>query len=40
MTAALQTDNWETINWKQIQKNVFRLQKRIYQGTTRSSETL
>lgn len=33
MTAALQTENWEAINWKQIQKNVFRLQKRIYRAS-------
>jgi len=33
MTAALQTENWETINWKLIQKHVYRLQKRIYRAS-------
>lgn len=28
-------DGWSTIPWKKIQKNVFKLQKRIYQATSR-----
>lgn len=35
MAAALQTESWETVNWKQIQKNVYRLQKRIYQASSK-----
>ncbi len=33
MAAALQTESWEQINWKLVQKNVYRLQKRIYQAS-------
>ena len=33
MTVALQTENWEDINWKHIQKHVHRLQKRIYRAS-------
>jgi RNA-directed DNA polymerase len=25
-------DEWNTIGWKKIQRNVFKLQKRIYQA--------
>ena len=25
-------DEWKTIPWKQIERNVFKLQKRIYQA--------
>jgi RNA-directed DNA polymerase len=28
-------DGWKTINWKQVQRNVFKLQKRIYQASSR-----
>jgi hypothetical protein len=28
--AAAPMDSWETLPWKQIQRNVFKLQKRIY----------
>ena len=38
MTAARQTESWETINWKKIQKNVFRLQKRIYQASKQGNQ--
>jgi len=30
-----QTENWKTIFWKKIQRNVFRLQKRIYRAKRR-----
>lgn len=33
MTVALQTENWEDINWKHIQKHVHHLQKRIYRAS-------
>jgi len=26
------TEDWKTLPWKQFQRNVFRLQKRIYQA--------
>jgi RNA-directed DNA polymerase len=29
------TENWKTLPWKQIQRNVYRLQQRIYQATRR-----
>jgi len=28
-------DRWETLPWKQIQRNVFKLQKRIYRAARR-----
>jgi N-terminal domain of reverse transcriptase len=33
MTAASPTESWETLDWKHIQKNVYRLQKRIYRAS-------
>lgn len=33
MTTASQIESWETLDWKSIQKNVYRLQKRIYQAS-------
>ena len=27
------TEDWKALPWKQFQRNVFRLQKRIYQAT-------
>jgi RNA-directed DNA polymerase len=36
MAGAIQhTENWKTLPWKQIQRNVYRLQQRIYQATRR-----
>lgn len=35
MTDALHTESWETLNWTRVQKNVYRLQKRIYQASLR-----
>ena len=29
------TENWQTLLWKQIGREVYRLQKRIYQATRR-----
>jgi RNA-directed DNA polymerase len=29
-------DRWETLPWKQLQRNVFKLQKRIYQASCRN----
>jgi len=29
------TENWQTLPWKQIQRNVYRLQQRIYQASCR-----
>lgn len=29
------TEGWETLPWKQFERNVFRLQKRIYKATLR-----
>jgi RNA-directed DNA polymerase len=29
------TEGWATLPWKQFQRNVYRLQKRIYQATRR-----
>src|SRR3972149_9576442 len=29
------TEDWETLPWKKFQRNVFRLQKRIYQAQLR-----
>ena len=26
------TEDWKTLPWKKLQRNVFRLQKRIYQA--------
>jgi RNA-directed DNA polymerase len=31
----IHTENWQTIPWKQFQRNVFRLQQRIYQAARR-----
>jgi RNA-directed DNA polymerase len=28
-------DGWKAVNWKQVQRNVFKLQKRIYQASSR-----
>ena len=33
MTAASPTESWETLDWIHIQKNVYRLQKRIYRAS-------
>jgi RNA-directed DNA polymerase len=33
MTTASQIESWETLDWKSIQKNVYHLQKRIYQAS-------
>jgi RNA-directed DNA polymerase len=30
------TEDWNTLSWKEIQQNVFRLQKRIYQAARRN----
>jgi len=30
-----QTEDWQTLPWKQFQRNVYRLQKRIYQAERR-----
>ena len=30
------TEDWNTLPWKDIQRNVFRLQKRIYQAARRN----
>ncbi len=30
------TEDWKTLPWKDIQRNVFRLQKRIYQAARRN----
>jgi RNA-directed DNA polymerase len=32
---AIRTEDWQTLPWKQYQRNVFRLQKRIYQAARR-----
>jgi len=32
---AIRTEDWRTLPWKQFQRNVFRLQKRIYQAARR-----
>jgi hypothetical protein len=29
------TENWQTLPWKQFQRNVFRLQQRIYRAARR-----
>ncbi|MFQ5857410.1 MAG: reverse transcriptase N-terminal domain-containing protein [Anaerolineae bacterium] len=29
------TEGWKTLPWKQFERNVFRLQKRIYQAARR-----
>ena len=29
------TEDWQTLPWKEFQRNVYRLQKRIYQATRR-----
>jgi len=29
------TEGWETLSWKQFERNIFRLQKRIYKATLR-----
>ncbi len=26
------TENWETLPWREFERNVFRIQKRIYQA--------
>ncbi len=33
--AAAPMDGWETLPWKHLQRNVFKLQKRIYQASCR-----
>jgi RNA-directed DNA polymerase len=33
MAADIQTESWETLDWKHIQMNVYRLQKRIYRAS-------
>jgi RNA-directed DNA polymerase len=35
MHPAMGSDEWKTINWKQIQKNVYRLQTRIFKAKRR-----
>jgi RNA-directed DNA polymerase len=40
MTAAGPTESWETLNWKPIQKNVYRLQKRIYRASKKGEVLL
>jgi hypothetical protein len=30
------TEDWNTLPWKDIQKNVFRLQRRIYQAASQN----
>ena len=32
---AIRTEDWRTLPWKSFQRNVFRLQKRIYQAARR-----
>src|SRR5512135_2616472 len=32
---AIRTEDWQTLPWKKYQRNVFRLQKRIYQAARR-----
>ncbi len=38
MTTATPMDEWKTIPWKKIQRNVFKLQKRIYQASGRGDQ--
>ena len=38
-TATRPMYEWSTINWKKIQQNVFKLQKRIYQASQRGDVT-
>ena len=33
--ASAPMDRWETLPWKHLQRNVFKLQKRIYQASCR-----
>jgi RNA-directed DNA polymerase len=33
MAADIQTESWQTLNWKHVQTNVYRLQKRIYRAS-------
>jgi RNA-directed DNA polymerase len=33
MTGALHTESWESVDWKSVQRNVYRLQKRIYRAS-------
>ena len=36
MTGTLEyTEEWQTLAWKEIERNVFRLQQRIYQAASR-----
>ncbi|MBN2569579.1 MAG: group II intron reverse transcriptase/maturase [Deltaproteobacteria bacterium] len=35
MTTENQMDEWKTINWRKVEKQVFKLQKRIYQAARR-----
>mgnify|MGYP003529099367 CR=1 FL=1 len=37
-TANKPMDEWKTIPWKQIERNVFKLQKRIYQVSSLPAE--
>jgi RNA-directed DNA polymerase len=37
MTTASQIESWETLDWKSIQKNVYHLQKRIYQASLKQN---
>jgi len=32
---AIRTEDWRTLPWRDYQRNVYRLQKRIYQATRR-----
>src|SRR5512145_1022511 len=34
----VRTENWRDIPWKKLQRNVFRLQKRIYQAQLRGDQ--
>ena len=36
-TANKPMDEWKTIPWKQIERNVFKLQKRIYQASQQNN---
>ena len=33
-----QTDDWYDLPWKQFQRNVYRLQRRIYQAASKGAD--
>ena len=35
MTTVIPMDKWQEIAWKKVERNVFKLQKRIYQASNR-----